>query len=691
MSRLRRVRSTLVSVRRPVPAPVLRVLALCAALALAACTPPGLPDPQPPDPSSSSAPSASSGGSSPAPSVSASSPVTTPAAEDPSLTIGLDAVVTGFNPYAIADASTATTAVAALTLPSVSVVDAAGRRQLDGTVVTSASVTSTDPFTVTYEISRAASWSDGTPVTAEDFRYLRDQLQQQTGVRGAAPYALITGIDSAAAGKQVRITFSTPVADWQSMFSPLLPAHILKDAPGGFLGGLSGGVPVTAGPYRFSGFDAVTGQITLRRNDKYWAAQPGPNGVVLRLGTPAELVAALGRGDVQAVLLEPGNTAAQQLSALIPPSDRTVVPLAASVTLVMDTTAGATASADVRRAIAAGLVPDVLDDAYTGSRPDGLLTEGSLVQLPAVDAAAGTRPPGVFADPAAAAEALAAAGWERGAGAAVLKGGLPLTLTLGYPTRVPALARTARLIQTQLGRIGIGVDVVADSDVIARLGQPFAGGRHVDLALVEVPRGTSDSIEAISSYGCPAGGAAPGVTTAQTTGASAISSAGASTTAGSGTSGAASGTGVASTTGTDATPRTTPAGTTDPPAPTVGTTVEESSVVDPGTADAATEDPPGSGGAVTDLRHGANLAGWCNAELQPTLLQLLAEGTEGNAGRQTLSDVGTAVLAALPVIPLGQPQAVFAVAPELRSVLSGSRAGWLWTGPLAGLAGWDHR
>lgn len=666
---------------------MLRALAVCFALVAAACTPPGLPEPQPPDPSSSSATTASSSGTSP----SSSGAATTPAAEDPSLTIGLDAVVTGFNPYAIADASTATTAVAALTLPSVSVVDAAGRRQLDGTVITSASVTSTDPFTVTYEISRAASWSDGTPVTAEDFRYLRDQLQQQTGVRGAAPYALITGIDSAAAGKQVSITFSTPVADWQTLFSPLLPAHILKDAPGGFLGGLSGGVPVTAGPYRFSGFDAVTGEITLRRNDKYWADQPGPNGVVLRLGTPTELVAALGRGDVQAVLLEPGNAAAQQLSALIPPSDRTVVPLAASVTLVMDTTAGATASADVRRAIAAGLVPDVLDDAYTGSRPDGLLPEGSPVQLPAVDSGAQTRPPGVFADPAAAAEALAAAGWERGAGAAVLKDGTPLTLTLGYPTRIPALARTARLIQTQLGRIGISVDVVADNDVIARLGQPAAGGRHVDLALLEVPRGTSDSIEAISSYGCPVGGAAPTVTTPQTTGTSTSSSAGTRTTTASGTSGGASGTGTASPAGTDATPTTTTTGTTDPAASTVGTAVEESSVVDPGTAGTTTANPPGSGGAVTDLRHGANLAGWCNAELQPTLLQLLADGTEGSAGRQALGDVGTAVLAALPVIPLGQPQAVFAVAAELRSVLSGSRAGWLWTGPLAGLAGWDHR
>ena len=37
-------------------------------------------------------------------------------------------------------------------------------------------VTATDPFTVTYTLDPAAVWSDGTPVSAEDFSYLRAQL-----------------------------------------------------------------------------------------------------------------------------------------------------------------------------------------------------------------------------------------------------------------------------------------------------------------------------------------------------------------------------------------------------------------------------------------------------------------------------------------------------------------------------------
>ncbi len=58
-------------------------------------------------------------------------------------------------------------------------------------MVDAAEVTSTDPFIVTYTLDRKASWSDGTPVTAEDFSYLRDQLLVQPGTVNPAGYQLI--------------------------------------------------------------------------------------------------------------------------------------------------------------------------------------------------------------------------------------------------------------------------------------------------------------------------------------------------------------------------------------------------------------------------------------------------------------------------------------------------------------------
>ena len=53
-----------------------------------------------------------------------------------------------------------------------------------------------------------------------------------------------------------------------------------------------------------------------------------------------------------------------------------------------------------------------------------------------------------------------------------------------------------------------------------------------------------------------------------------------------------------------------------------------------------------------------------------------------------MADADPGLWVDLPVLPLIQPQAVFAVSPELRPVLAGDHPGWSWTGPLAGLAGW---
>ncbi len=123
-----------------------------------ACTPPGLPDPI-------------------APTGLTSVPSSPPAAG--TVVIGLDGSagrIAGFNPYAIADFSLASQAAASLVLPSAFVVAADGAVTADPDVIDAATVTSQDPFTVTYTVDRKASWSDGTPITAEDFSYLRDQL-----------------------------------------------------------------------------------------------------------------------------------------------------------------------------------------------------------------------------------------------------------------------------------------------------------------------------------------------------------------------------------------------------------------------------------------------------------------------------------------------------------------------------------
>jgi ABC-type transport system substrate-binding protein len=539
-----------------------------ALLVLTGCTPPGLPPPQ-------------------SPSQESSAPSTVPPGSQ--VVIGVDGAVTGFNPHAIADFSPAARAVASLILPSTTVVRADGSTWFDPAIVAAAALTSADPYTVTYTLNQAAAWSDGTPVTAEDFTYLWQQMLVQPGTVDPAGYRLITAIRSRDAGKTVEIQFSGPFPAWPSLFSPLLPAHILKDAPGGWTGGLDNGIPVSANRYKLSSYDRVTGQITMVANDKFWASTPGPATVVLRIGSPSELLAALRRGDLQALFARPDSTETSAIDLAVPLDRRTDVPLPATTQLVLNTTAGPTKAVAVRRAIATALDYPTLRETAAGGRVGGVLPVSSQVSLPSTGEGTGTSaPPLAITDDAdAAREVLADAGY-RVDGLYARTGDGVLRLTLGVATDDPRSLSTARAVQRQLGRAGILVDLT-----LYPLG-PLVTGRvaqgQLDLALLTVPRSRSDTVAAASAFGCPA------------------------TAAG------------------DAAART------------------------------------------------GNLSGYCQTDVQQGLDAALA-------GHGDLSTVNDRIWSDLPVIPVGQPTAIFAVGPSLSGALEQAGPGWLWTGPLPSVAG----
>lgn len=453
---------------------------LVACLLAAGCTPPNLP-----------APIAPTGGTS----VSSAPPA------PGTLVIGLDGTsgpITGFNPYAVADYSPASQAVDSLVLPSAFVMAADGTVGSDPDVVDWVAVTSLNPFTVTYLLDRKASWSDGAPITAEDFSYLRDQLLVQPGTVASAGYRLISAIRSRDAGKTVEVEFAEPFPAWRGLFSPLLPSHLLKDSPGGWSSALDSDLPLSGNRYRMTSYDPVTGQVALARNDKYWATPPGPPAVVLRLGHPSDLLAAFNRGDVQALWFAPGEAMGQDIADQVPDDQRTVLPTPSSVQLVMNTGAGPTADTDVRAAIAAALDPTALTAALTADWADGGLPVTSQVALP-VDGGPPDRPI-VTNDPAVAQERLSAAGYHRN-GVYVARNGQILRLRLGYPSGQPRAAATARLIQQQLGAAGIEVDLFPDA--AADLIESGVAAGTLDLSLINLTRGSTDSVAAATAFGCP--------------------------------------------------------------------------------------------------------------------------------------------------------------------------------------------
>ena len=234
--------------------------------------------------------------------------------------IATDSVGAGFNPHIASDLNPVTTAVAAMTLPSAfaPVQTPAGTVwELQKHFVTSAEVSSTEPFTVTYRIHTDAQWSDGLPVTGDDFSYLWQQMSRQPNVVAPAGYRLIDSVQSREGGKVVEVKFERPYPAWRELFTNLLPSHVFKGAPAGFQTGMDTGKPVSAGPYAIVGIDKTRDEVRLARNDRYWVRPPRLDQVVLRrAGNNAQMLDSVRSGDSAIVALGASPATQAELAAL---------------------------------------------------------------------------------------------------------------------------------------------------------------------------------------------------------------------------------------------------------------------------------------------------------------------------------------------------------------------------------------
>ena len=159
-------------------------------------------------------------------------------------------------------------------------------------------------------------------MAAEDFVYLWQQVTGNPGAIDAAGYRLISDINARDAGKVVEVVFDKPYPGWRELFSDLLPAHLLKDAPGGWAGALQNNYPATAGPYALKTLDTDRGEVVLERNDRYWGEPPTLDRIVLRRADQTGIVEALEAGHDQLALARTDSVGANLLADLEPGDHR---------------------------------------------------------------------------------------------------------------------------------------------------------------------------------------------------------------------------------------------------------------------------------------------------------------------------------------------------------------------------------
>lgn len=409
--------------------------------------------------------------------------------------MAIDSIGPGFNPHLLSDQSPVNAAVASMVLPSSfrPVPDpkspTGSRWELDPTLLESAEVTSENPFTVTYKIRPEAQWTDNAPIAADDYWYLWRQMVSQPGVVDPAGYDLITGVQSVEGGKQAVVTFSQPYPAWRELFNDILPAHIVKDIPGGFGAGLARAMPVTGGQFRVESIDPQRDEILLARNDRYWSAPAKPDLVLFRRGgAPAALADSIRNGDTQVAQVHGGAATFAQLSAI--PDVRTariVTPRVMQLTLRGQQPT--LEQAQVRKAILGLIDVDLL--ASVGAGDDNTVTLAQAqVRSPSDPGYVPTAPPAMSRE--AALDLLRGAGYEIEPAAEppapgtppapgngrqrITKDGDPLSLVLGVASNDPTSVAVANTAADQLRNVGIDASVLA-LDPVALYGDALTNNR----------------------------------------------------------------------------------------------------------------------------------------------------------------------------------------------------------------------
>lgn len=176
-------------------------------------------------------------------------------------------------------------------------------------------VTNTDPQTVVYKIRPEAVWSDGTPITADDFIYqFKTQNTRDCPKCAAASnsgYDIMESVVGSDNGKTVTVTFQAgkTYPDWKSLFSALYPAHLAKqNGDDGTPEGLakswewfkSTQPTWSGGPFIIESYTEGQ-QLVEVPNPKWWGPKPPLEKLIFKIVTDqSSFIPALQNGEIHA-------------------------------------------------------------------------------------------------------------------------------------------------------------------------------------------------------------------------------------------------------------------------------------------------------------------------------------------------------------------------------------------------------
>lgn len=407
---------------------------------------------------------------------SAASVETEPVASGGEITIAATSPITDWNPISAAGDTTGQRQQqwplyphTFSTLPDTSVV-------LNEALLSSADIIETDPMTVEYVLQDGVEWSDGTPISVDDFIYtqaVQDPAKCEDCLAAFTEgYTSIESIEANDDGQTITMVYSEPFAEWRTLFNYILPAHIADeygDLASSFNDGFSENVPeVSGGPYVVEDYtDGIS--MTMTPNPNWYGDGPHLETVTTRYieGQGAQLTA-LQSGEVQLVYATPTLDTMEQAEQL-PGMTVRQGPTLTYYHLGMKTTGELMSDDEFRRALATALDLEGMYDRTLGQFAPEVPQMKSSVYIPGQqidgqdayqdnlsDLSIGT------GDIEAAIQILNDAGYEIEDGTLMQPSGTPLR-DLNFLTLSSDVLRMeiAQIAQQQLNELGITVNINA--------------------------------------------------------------------------------------------------------------------------------------------------------------------------------------------------------------------------------------
>jgi peptide/nickel transport system substrate-binding protein len=370
--------------------------------------------------------------------------------------------------------------------------------KLNTELMDSAEVTKQDPQTVVYKIKQEAVWSDGTPVSADDFIYFWEncnETNKKADCVSTTGYKDIQSVTGSDGGKTVTTVYKKRFADWKSLFFQMVPAHYTKARPGGWNTGLDKNpekIP-SAGPFVIESYTPGE-SLTLKRNDKYWGQKAHLDQLVFRyLPESTAQPPALQNNEVDMIYPQPQLDQVKIVEGIPDVSSQINFGLSYEH-LDFNFKNPLLADAAVRKAFATGLNIQQIVDRTVKQFSDKASVLGSRIWMsnqPEYQDHRGTYGNG---DIAAAEKLLTDAGYTKGSDGIFAKGGKKLSFNISTTAGNALRESQEQVIQAQAKQFGMEIKVKnADADKLFGEWLPEGNYDIANFAWVGTPFATSSN------------------------------------------------------------------------------------------------------------------------------------------------------------------------------------------------------